>query len=162
MIKQWAVNASPLIIVAKVSLLSLLPRLAEEIIIPEGVADEVSRGPADDPARKWLEGDGLGWIRAVGELDPTVAAWDLGLGESHVLSWAALRPGCEVIVDDLAARNCAFSLGIPVRGTFGVILLAKKRGLLPSIKPVIRQLIDAQIRVEERLLKTVLDLAGEP
>jgi len=35
-----------------------------------------------------------------------------------------------VIVDDLAARRCAVALGIPVRGTLGLVLTAKQRGTI--------------------------------
>ncbi|WP_277877189.1 MULTISPECIES: hypothetical protein [Nostocaceae] len=33
------------------------------------------------------------------------------------LTWGYANPGMEVILDDLAARRCATTLGIPVRGT---------------------------------------------
>jgi predicted nucleic acid-binding protein len=33
-----------------------------------------------------------------------------------------------ILLDDRAARNCASALKIPVRGTLGVLLLAKKNG----------------------------------
>ncbi len=36
-----------------------------------------------------------------------VANWDLGLGESHVLSWVYSNPGYEAILDDRAAKNAA-------------------------------------------------------
>ncbi len=62
----------------------------------------------------------------------SLAAWDLGLGESQVLSWIYQNPGYEAILDDRAAKNAAASLGIPVRGTLGVILLAKREGRVES------------------------------
>jgi len=45
-----------------------------------------------------------------------IQSWDLGPGESAVLTWGYVHPSTEVIVDDLAARRCAVALGIPVRG----------------------------------------------
>ena len=110
MSKVWVINSSPLIVLGKISQLSLLLKLADEVIVPEGVAAEVGRGPDGDPARIWLETEGRNLVRMVGEADPTVATWDLGLGESHLVSWALLHKGCEAILDDRAARNCARSL----------------------------------------------------
>lgn len=38
-------------------------------------------------------------------------------------------------LDDRAARKCAVVEGIPTRGTLGVLLAAKVRGLIPSAGP---------------------------
>jgi predicted nucleic acid-binding protein len=64
-------------------------------------------------------------------------------------------------VDNQAARTCAASLGIPVRGTLGVVLLAKKEGLVPLVAPVFAELQTAGIRVDHALLDAALQLAGE-
>ena len=50
-------------------------------------------------------------------IDERIQAWDLGLGESSVLTWGYTHQGTEIIIDDLAARRCATALGIPFRGT---------------------------------------------
>jgi len=69
--EKWVVNASPLIVLARINHLFLLQRLAkEEIVVPAGVAKEISQGPGDDPAREWLRADGQALVREVeGELD---------------------------------------------------------------------------------------------
>jgi predicted nucleic acid-binding protein len=51
--KKWVVNASPLIVLARINHLFLLHNLAEEIVVPAGVAKEIGHGPDDDPARQW-------------------------------------------------------------------------------------------------------------
>jgi len=43
--KKWVVNASPLIVLARINHLLLLQHLAEEIVVPAGVAKEIARGP---------------------------------------------------------------------------------------------------------------------
>jgi predicted nucleic acid-binding protein len=53
--RRWVVNASPLIILGKIGQLSLLPQLAEALVIPTAVASEVEAGRADDPAQQWLK-----------------------------------------------------------------------------------------------------------
>ncbi|MEQ8752066.1 MAG: DUF3368 domain-containing protein [Coleofasciculus sp. G1-WW12-02] len=161
MVRKWVINASPLIVLAKISQISLLPRMCSEMVIPTGVVQEINLGLGDDPAKMWLNNQGSSWIRAVEPIEPKVASWDLGLGESHVLSWAYQNPGYEAILDDRAAKNAALSLSIPVRGTLGVILLAKQQSKLPQIKPVLNQLVQVGFRVSPEVLSAVLQLANE-
>jgi len=106
------------------------------------------RGAADDPARTWLEGGAQVVVREANAVPPAVAAWDLGLGESHVLAWAHANRQYEAILDDQAARKCAQSLGVPVRGTIGVLLLAKKEGRISQVRPLLDALTAAGVRID--------------
>ncbi len=87
--------------------------------------------------------------------------WDLGAGESAVLTWGYVNPGTEVIVDDLAARRCAAALGIPVRGTLGLVLTAKQQGILPAARPVLEQLRLSGMYLSDRVMNQALVLVGE-
>lgn len=159
--RHWVVNASPIILLAKVSLVSMLDLLCDDLVVPSGVVRELEQGPEDDPAREWL-------TRAVGNrkiepttLDTVVTSWDLGRGETEVISFAYQHPGFEAVVDDRAARTCASALGVPVRGTLAVLLLAKKEGHLDRIGPALTQLTSAGLYLDESLSRTALKLAGE-
>ena len=154
-------NASPLILLAKVGEIDLLRALFPDFVIPAGVAKEITAGPADDPARIWLSSQGTARVVGLQSVDPLVAAWDLGLGESEVLSWARARPGWEAVVDDAAARKCASALGIAVLGTLGVVLLAKRRGILPEVQTVLGRLREQGFRIAPDLLRGALRGAGE-
>lgn len=158
---SWVVNASPLILLAKVGRLDLLSDLADKLVIPAAVAAEILAGPVADPAGQWLRGDGAPWIRADAPLDPAVAAWDLGAGETAVLNWACQQRDFEAILDDRAARKCALIQRIPYRGTIGVILAAKKQGLIPAAKPVCDQVVQAGLLIDRNVLQGALSLAGE-
>ncbi len=59
-------------------------------------------------------------------------AWDLGAGEAAVLTWAIARRGTIAIVDDLAGRKCARAHGIPLTGTLGLVLSARKSGKIEA------------------------------
>jgi len=154
-------NASPLIVLGKVNQLSLLVELCETIVIPAAVATEIGHGSPDDCARKWIGAQGSSCIKDVGHVHPAISAWDLGSGESEVLSWAYENPGFEVVIDDRAARDCAYSMNIPVRGTIGIVLLAKRRKKINRIAPVLTQLREAGLRVSQALFDEALRLAGE-
>ena len=143
MSRKWCLDASPLMTLGKISQLSLLETLCSEIVIPEGVVQEIDQGPAEDGAKMWIHGPGSRFIRHVSDIRPVIAAWDLGRGATEVLSWAHLHPAFEAIIDDRTAKNCAFSLGVRARGTIGVILLAKKEGLVSEFEPWLHQLVQS-------------------
>ena len=111
------INASPLIFLSRGGFLDLLQLLGEEVLVPSTVAVEIQQRGVEDPTVAALSQ--TNWLTVV-EAPPTteiIQSWDLGKGESSVLTWAYTHPGTEAIMDDLAARRCAAVLGIPVRGT---------------------------------------------
>lgn len=161
MSRKWVINASPLITLAKISQINLLTQLCSEIVIPNGVVEEINVGSDDDPAKIWLSNEGQLWIREVEQIDTEVARWDLGLGESHVQSWVYSNPGYEAILDDRAAKNAALALKIPVRGTLGIILLAKQQGIIIAAKPLFEQLVQVGFRVTPEILAAALRFVNE-
>lgn len=90
-----------------------------------------------------------------------VASWDLGAGESAVLSWALAHPGTLAVIDDYAARTCAGVLGVPVKGTLGLALLAKQQGRVPSARPLVEELRQAGLYLSDALIRDALSLVGE-
>jgi predicted nucleic acid-binding protein len=159
--RKWVVNASPLILLASVDHLPLLDALCADMVVPAAVAREIRAGPRKDAAQRWLEGEGQRRIHRLEGIDPVVAAWDLGAGESAVLTWARRNPGFEAILDDRAARDCATTLGVLVRGTLGVVLLAKREGLVSRVEPIFQQLLGAGLRIAPDVLDMALKLASE-
>ncbi|NJL56125.1 DUF3368 domain-containing protein [bacterium] len=161
MVRLWVVNASPIITLAKIGRINLLPRLCDEVIIPQGVADEIQQGDYNDSALSWIRTEGQVFLKPNLEIDPVVASWDLGSGESHVLSWCICHPEYEAILDDRAARKAANILRIPIRGTLSIIVLAKQEGHVVSAKVEFEKLIESGFRIKVDVLLKVLELAGE-
>jgi predicted nucleic acid-binding protein len=159
--RKWVVNASPLIVLANIDRIAFLRSLSTDLVVPGAVADEIRAGSKRDTAQHWLEIQGHGHIRPVDRIDSTVSAWDLGAGESQVLTWTRQNPEYEAILDDRAARDCAITLGIQVRGTLGVVLLAKREGLIPFVQPVFDELLDVGLHIAPDVLARALKLAGE-
>lgn len=156
----WIVNASPLIVLAKVGRLELLYKMAASILIPEAVRAEILAGPASDPARQALE---LGWGRevTVSEIPAEILKWGLGAGESEVLAAALEHDGARVVLDDAQARTCGAILGLSVMGTVGVIMRAKVRGLLSAAGPVISELQSAGLWIDAVTIHDALKSLGE-
>lgn len=97
-------------------------RCLTQMIIPQAVEQEILDGPDDDLAKHWIKTTGQQWVQDIGPVVPLVAAWDLGVGESAVLSWSYQHPEYQSVVDDLAARKFAKAFGIALCGTIGVIV----------------------------------------
>lgn len=156
----WVANASPVIALAKAGHLHLLEQLAGELLLPKPVVAEVLSGPASDPARQALE---TGWGMRVDlrELPSGLLEWGLGPGETAVLAVALEKAPCTAVVDDAAARTCAKAVGVPVIGTLGVALRARKRQLVPSARDVIKALIAAGLYVEDEIVRSALQRIGE-
>lgn len=155
-----AVDASPLIFLGKTGHLDLLRLTAEEIVVPEPVASEIQRrGPQDITARALAQ---TPWLRVVPSppIPTAIQSWDLGPGESAVLAWC-LDSGSEAILDDLAARRCAAIFDIPLRGTLGLVLIAKQRGHIPRARPVLMTLRRAGMYLSDKVLDQALRRVGE-
>lgn len=155
------VNASPLIYLAHANLIDLLQVAGPEILVPMPVSTEIRRRGKADPTVKVL--DGTPWLKEI-EAAPEasrVRLWDLGPGETSVLSWAIAHPGARAILDDLAGRRCAETLGIPLIGTLGLVLKARNQGLIPAARPVVNQLVEAGMYLSESLISKALKLVGE-
>ena len=110
-------DASPLIFLGKAGRLELLHTLgARRLIVPEPVFDEVVAGGHMDEAAKamstatWLE------KRRPPSVPTSVAAWELGKGESSVIALALGEPRARVVIDDLNARRCARAHDLDVAG----------------------------------------------
>ena len=155
----WISNASPLILLAQAGALSVLERLPGRVVIPEAVAAEVLAGPADDPARRQLA-EGWGERRAVTP-DPQLVEWGLGSGETAVISLARAS-GAVALLDDRAARRAAKAIGVQTLVTLGIVIRAKRAGLIDSATQLIHQLQDTGLWVAPDILAEARRLAGEP
>lgn len=161
LIDQVVIDASPLIVLFKSQLAFLLPQMFSEIIVPTGVWNEVVNSSTTDVASQQLPS--FSWAKQieVSTIAPAIEVWDLGIGESEVLSYALNRPEFRAMVDDAAARRCARTLGIPTLGTGGAIVLAKQRGLLSSVSPSIQALRNAGLWLSDELVSLLKQQAGE-
>jgi len=154
-------DTSPVQYLYQASLLELLPTLYDQILVPQGVADELAIGrflgvALPDPAD-------LSWMTIrpgrSGAILPLVT--DLGLGEREALALAVETTDSLVLLDDALARRYARFLGIEFTGTLGILLKAKRSGYLASVAPILDQLEALRFRLDPSTRATVLKLAGE-
>ena len=155
------INASPFILLCKSGLAEILPELFAEIFIPEAVSDEIMHG--DDTAsqklldyrKKWLE---LCSVKIVED----VLVWNLGNGETEVLSFAfENKTKFTALIDDRTARKCAETLNIKTLGTGGILILAKKRGLIENVAVELKKLQSAGLWISDEIVNVILKQANE-
>jgi predicted nucleic acid-binding protein len=155
------VNTSPLVFLVRENLLDILREGALEVVVPKTVIDEIHGHGPDDPTVKAI--DGVDWLKIVPVpgVESVVALWDLGPGESAVLSLALAEESSWAVIDDGEARRCARSLGIPCIGTLGLVLLAKQLGLIPAARPVVMRLRASGMYLTKLVIDAALAQVGE-
>lgn len=160
-ISRVIINSSPLITLFGSKQQYILPKLFDEIIVPEAVWQEIVEGGHQDLAAKAIPNTPWLLRKSQESISPLVMSWDLGKGETAVIGYANSYPDYHVILDDAAARRCAKALGIKSIGTLGVVLIAKQRGIISSVKPVLIALQDAGLWLGQDIISMVLQQAGE-
>ena len=160
MVKQAIVNSSPLIFLSKAGQLDLLRLSADEIVVPIQVIEEINqRGSSDITVQALQKAD---WLHAIEvKPEPIIQAWDLGKGETGVLSYALSKQNIKSVIDDGLARKCAITHNIPLLGTLGIVLLAKKNGLVNEARPLMNELKQHGMYLHESTLNQALSLVGE-
>jgi len=154
-------DASPLIVLGRAARLPLLRVVANVCWVPPPVLSEVQVerqggwGGENLVFSEWLQ------LAPAEPLAREVTGARLGAGEAAALSFALRRQGTVAIVDDLRARTLAQSLGVPLVGTLGVVLLAKRKGLIPKARPVIEELLAAGLYLARSRMEQALALVGE-
>jgi hypothetical protein len=154
-------NTSPLQYLHQIGQLRILPALAGSIIVPISVQAELDAGIAKGLDLPKIEN--LNWIQIRAPISVKAASLitDLGPGESQVLMLALETPGSIALLDDGLARRVAIARGIPIKGTLGLLLDAKRAGHIPVVKPSLDKLQDLGFRLAEPTRTAVLKLAGE-
>ncbi|MDM3846615.1 MAG: DUF3368 domain-containing protein [Aphanizomenon gracile PMC644.10] len=88
-------------------------------------------------------------------------SFKLDLGESEAIALAEEISASQLLINERAARKVAMARKLPLIGTVGILLLAKRRGLLDSVKDVLDEMQAQGMRISDRLYVQVLTLAQE-
>ena len=154
-------DTSPLQYLYQLDLLDLLPALVSRVVVLRAVQQELSVGRALGIRVPAVED--LTWIvvRQPVSNQAIPLVHDLGPGETEVLLLALESHGTVAILDDALARRVAGILEIPYTGTLGILLDAKKAGLIQAVSPLLDDLQALRFRMSPGTRSAVLRLAGE-
>lgn len=154
-------DTSPIQYLYQLELLQILPALGGEIFLPPAVVEELAVGRSlgvslpDTEMLDWLT------IRhPVSEIASPLVS-HLGPGETEVLMLALEMPQSIAVLDDGLARQIAETLDLHFTGTLGLLLDAKKAGLVTEIRPLLDRLNALQFRLAAHTYEVVLRLADE-
>lgn len=125
-------DSSPLIALARIDRLSLIPQLAERVYIPMAVYEEVLSEQASRPG-----------------------------AEAEAITLARQVQADFLVLDDAIARRLAEKQGARVIGLLGLLLHAKHRGIIETIKPILDALKSSGFFVDEALFRMLLREADE-
>lgn len=151
-------NTGPLIALASINQFDLLRGLFGAILIPAAVRAEIldDTTVAEVAAADWI---------SVHVAQDTIAVQllkeELDAGESEAIVLARELDADLVLVDERAAKRKARTLNLPTIGTLGLLLMAKDKGLLAALKPLLEELRRAGFHMSNDLYRQVLDSAGE-
>ena len=158
--KPVIANNTPLVALWELNSLFLLRELYTEVWIPQAVEEEFL--VTESIARRAALNNAP-YIKTVPLNQPQRALAYTGLhqGEASVLALAEEHDARLVIIDERKARGYAQQIGLPLTGTIGVLLLAKKERLIDAIKPLLTTLHDNGLYLSASLIDKALQLADE-
>lgn len=156
--KLVVTDAGPLMALGRQDLLGFLPALFQHVHVPDVVVRECLAHPELPDAQRIEAALAEGWLltREARPLDMR----GLDLGERCAIGMA-LDLDAVLLVDDRAARRHAETLGLDVLGTLGVLVLAKRKGLIVEVKPVVQAMRQGGHFISQSALQAVLQAAGE-
>lgn len=156
-------DASPLIYLSALGRLELLRALYVRVLVPRTVFDEVvvvgqgEMGSGEVAAATWIE------VREVADRDGLLAKFEarIDAGEATAIVLALNVHADLIVMDDRLGRREAEAKGLVVHGTLGVLVAARRGGLLSNLRQELERLQTLGFRVSQRAIADALALAGE-
>jgi len=155
-------NAGPLIALAQIGQFHLLQLLFGKIYIPPAVQREILVSGQGRPGAYEVATEN--WVLVADIEDWTAVQLlrdRLDAGESEAIVLALEKKADLVLIDEARGRRVAEAHGLNRSGTIGILIMAKKRGLVAEIQPLLDRLLEVGFRMDEELYQTALTLVGE-
>ena len=145
--------------------LALLRALYQQVLIPSAVWRETveeGRGRAGEVEVREAVRSGWVEVRPVAN-GPLVQLLKEGLddGEAEAIALALEATADLVLLDETQAREKAALMGLPLTGTIGVLIRAKREGLVETLRPLLDQLRQESFWISESLYRRALEAVGE-
>ncbi|MFH7244242.1 MAG: DUF3368 domain-containing protein [Spirulina sp.] len=155
-------NAGPLIALARIDHLALIQGLYGNVLIPRAVEQEVVGMGFNRPGAREIST--ATWIQVADVSDSIAVSLlreRLDAGESAAIVLALEQQADLLLMDEARGRRMAQSKNLAHTGTVGILVLAKRQGLLNAVTPALDQLITTGFRMNDDLRETAQKLAGE-
>ena len=162
MIERAVVNSGPLVALSIIGQLDLLPALYAECWVPQTVFNEVAVAGVGKPGAKSLQAsDWQARVRVAPIPDPLLVM-ELDAGEAEVISLARQLSPCMAIIDERRGRRIAQQVyGLPVKGTAGILVEARRLGLISAVRPLLLELRAADYFIADSVIAAACQAVGE-
>jgi predicted nucleic acid-binding protein len=144
-------DTSCLIALTNINALDLLKNLYTEVIVSDEIALEYG-----EPLPPWIKIETVKNLKYLQILENL-----LDRGEASAIAIALDLEHVLLILDDLKARKIAEKLGFKITGTLGILIKARKSGLITQIKPYLEQLKTIGFRISNTIEDELLRLCDE-
>lgn len=155
-------NSGPIIALAVVGQLNVLGALYDSVLVPGAVWGEVTEAGAGRPGAHELAS--ATWVERV-DIDPPpdrLLTEELGAGEAEAITLAVRRGARLLLLDDRRARRIAeIAYGLRVKGAAGVLVAAKRRGLIAAVRPLLEAMRIHGYHLSQRLIDSACREVGE-
>jgi predicted nucleic acid-binding protein len=153
-------NTTPLISLLKLSRLNLLKELYGTIIIPNAVFQEIEAGKDKEYYRDLLKID---WIHIIEIQDRQAVKYflDLDAGEAEAIVLATELNADLIILDEKLGRHYAKHADLTITGTIGILIKAKKQGLIKTLRPLLIELTQKNVWLNNLLIQEILKEVDE-
>jgi uncharacterized protein len=156
-VERVYINTGPMVAFLRADHLYVLRKMPIEFVITTQVEHELLLGNAHGLPQAILDGFTREFVE---EIDDNLLEV-VHAGEASVIQ-AALRHGNAVAsIDEKEGRALARRLGLRLRGTLGILLDAKKLGLIDAVGPVVERMLDRGLWFSQKLIAQTLARAGE-
>jgi predicted nucleic acid-binding protein len=147
-------DTSPINYLLLINQIDLLPRLFQQIIIPDIVRDEMLDPDAPPVLQQWIVNP-PSWltVQTVPIIDTTLSSLDPG--EQAAITLAQTLPADLLIIDERLGGQIAAERGIAIIGTLGILDDAADQGLI-NLAEAIAQLQQTNFRVSRRIIQALL------
>lgn len=152
-------DCSALIALSACQQLALLEKLFETVVVPEAVYYEatVSYKKEAQQLKVYLQNK----VHKVDMNNYVFLDGFSDIGETEAMLLYKQLSADKLLIDDKRGRKIAKLNNIRIIGSLGILLIAKEKGLINEIYPLLQCIEKAGIHLSAELVETVLDLAGE-
>ncbi|MEI6652797.1 MAG: DUF3368 domain-containing protein [Chlorobiaceae bacterium] len=152
-------DASALIALATCDSLVLLDAIFGNVLVPDAVYAEVTEldKPQSARLRSYLQGK----VRVVDMQHFVYLDAFADLGETQAMLLYKEIDADYLLIDDRRGRKIAKINKIKTIGSLGVLLQAKRAGLIPCVAPLLEIIAASPVFISESLIRIVLELANE-
>lgn len=160
-------DASPLIFLTKVDCFDLLKTLFHKVSIPHQVyIDVVVKGKTKAGAKEVNKAISDTWVEVIeikekDKVEKLREAWKIHQGETEAIVLAQSLSASQLLADDDKAVSKARNLKITVIRTPGILLLAKRMGLISKVKGKIDRLLEEGYWMTSKEYEAFLKEANE-